>query len=234
MEQIAGFACDCKEVAPGLSLWLRQGESLDWTVVREVIERDGYRVGSYDMTGWTVVDCGAHIGVFSAWCAARGAVRVLAIEPQPQNRAILNRNVTRFPTVQVVPLALGAEEGETQIVWVSGGAHTVAFDQPNSMNPVWPVRQTTLPRLLADYSVACVDLLKMDMEGAEIETLLACGPDVLGRIDRIAMETHGVSATHTWYRDPQELMAYLGRFYSVEVVGNPAGLAKVYAKRKGL
>ena len=232
MEQIAGFTCDLKEVAPGLSLWLRQGESLDWTVVREVIERDGYRVGSYDMAGRTVVDCGAHVGVFAAWCAARGAARVLAIEPQPQNRAILNRNVTQFPAVQVVPYAIGAAEGETRIVWVSGGAHTVAFNQPNSMNPVWPVRQTTLPRLLTDYSVARVDLLKLDMEGAEAETLLACGPDVLGCIDRIAMETHGTK-THPWcVRDPREVVAHLSPQFDVEFVGSPEGFGKLFAVRR--
>lgn len=232
MQQIAGFTCDYKEAAPGLSLWLRQGESLDWTVVREVIERDGYRVGGYDMTGRTVVDCGAHIGVFSAWCAARGAARVLAIEPQPQNRAILERNAEPWPAVNVIPYALGAAEGETQIVWVSGGAHTVAPGQPNRMGPVWPVRQTTLPRLLAEVGVAHVDLLKLDMEGAEVETLLACGPDVLSSIDRIAMETHGTK-THPWcVRDPREIVAHLALQFDVEFVGSPEGFGKLFAVRR--
>lgn len=234
MEQIAGFTCDLVEVAPGLRLWLRRGESLDATVVAEVIDRDGYRVKGYNMHGWTVVDCGAHVGVFTALCMARGAARVLAVEPQPQNRAILARNVEDWLAVDVAPYALGGEARTTRITWVSGGAHVCPPEAGKAMQPEWPAEQTTLAWMLDNYGVAHVDLLKLDMEGAEVETLLACPADVLARVDRVVAETHGTE-THPWcVRDPREIVAHLAPLFDVELVGSPEGYGKLYATRKGL
>ena len=58
--------------------------------------------------GDTVVDCGAHVGLFTKFALQRGADRVVAIEPDPTNVACLESN-------------LGREIAEGRVVVVKAG-----------------------------------------------------------------------------------------------------------------
>jgi hypothetical protein len=51
-----------------------------------------------------------------------------------------------------------------------------------------------------------VDLLKMDIEGAEFDVLMTCPPDALERVRRIAMEFHNVARGT---KDAPSLAAFL-------------------------
>ena len=47
------------------------------------------------LPGDTVIDCGAHVGVFTRYALSRGAKRVVAIEPEPGNIACLEANFSK-------------------------------------------------------------------------------------------------------------------------------------------
>jgi hypothetical protein len=53
------------------------------------------------------------------------------------------------------------------------------------------VSTVTIPEILDGNGLKRCDLLKMDCEGAEYDILYYCPPDILARIDRIALEVHG-------------------------------------------
>jgi FkbM family methyltransferase len=59
------------------------------------------------------------------------------------------------------------------------------------------VQGKSLGQLLREQALTRVDLLKMDIEGAEYEVLLSTSPDVLRTIQRIALEYHGDCAPYT-------------------------------------
>lgn len=40
-----------------------------------------------------LLDCGANVGMYTVWAAATRQVRVIALEPEAQNYALLNRNI---------------------------------------------------------------------------------------------------------------------------------------------
>jgi FkbM family methyltransferase len=44
--------------------------------------------------GDTLLDCGANVGMYTIWAAATRRSRVYAFEPEAQNYAVLNRNIT--------------------------------------------------------------------------------------------------------------------------------------------
>lgn len=208
------------------SFWVRPA-LLDDTVIDEVFTRNSYRLpGRLD--GATVIDGGAHIGVFTCMCVQRGATRVLAVEPEPENLLLLRVNVGPYPEqVQVWPNAIGGRQGTNRIVGESGGAHTDPTDLTGN-----PVEQVTL-EMLIEQAVA-VSILKLDMEGAEADAVLDCGHEWLSMVDRIVMETHGPNVC-PWVERPRvgELVEHLGRTHNVEVEGSPGGLGKLFATRNG-
>ena len=64
-----------------------------------------------------IVDAGANIGAASLWFASQyPAAAVVAVEPDPENVAVLRRNVANQPNVRVLEAAIGSERGRVELV----------------------------------------------------------------------------------------------------------------------
>src|SRR5713101_962584 len=74
----------------------------------EPLTAEWFHVGIGDV----VVDAGAHIGLYTLRAAAKAAT-VVAIEPDPSNRSLLERNIrlNGFSNIIVVPKALSSGTG---------------------------------------------------------------------------------------------------------------------------
>lgn len=211
---------------PGGMLWQRP-ELLDYTVVEEVVERDSYRLRDVELDGATVLDCGAHVGIFSTMCAHRGARAIIAVEPQPENLELLRLNAEAWPQIQVMGVAIGPTFGTTRIAGESGGGH-IELDHPDSVE----VEQVTLASLID--MLGNVDLLKLDMEGGEVDALLSTDHDRLARVQRIVMETHGPTMC-PWVQRPRvgEVVEHLLPTHNIEANGFPTHLGMLFAQRNG-
>lgn len=130
--------------------------------------------------GSTVVDVGAHVGQYTL-LAAKRASRVVAFEPRSETRARLERNVSAsgFENVEVLPFAVGREDGEVQLAEPEAGNSGTAAVVAAGGRPV-PIR--TLDSVLGD---ARVDVLKIDVEGLEGDVL--SGAEALVRRSRPAI-----------------------------------------------
>jgi FkbM family methyltransferase len=142
--------------------------------------------------GWFVLDGGANIGVFTVVAAKRGA-RVVAIEPNHACFERLLQNVTVngvASLVRPVNAALGAQAGLGTMVVERGGTTGGFVTESSSAcsSGAW-VQVCTLDELLKDDDGLVIDLLKLDVEGAELVALLG-GDNVLGRTDRVILEYH--------------------------------------------
>lgn len=123
--------------------------------------------------GGFAVDGGAHIGYLTLQLA-RAVGRegtVLAFEPNPEARPVLEENLRRnglAERVQVRPFALGAESGEAEL-HISGGGDTSALAPTASARSTVRVAVTTLDEQLGAGPVP--DLVKLDLEGSEVAAL---------------------------------------------------------------
>ena len=164
----------------------------------EILDDGVYRrPGFQPHPGGTVLDVGAHQGLFSlqAARAVGPSGRVLAIEPFPYNRALLERNLAAngLTWVSVVAAAADEREGESGLNVarrVTGGQSLVfASDAGASV----PVKTVTLDELLASRGIKAVDLLKIDVEGAW-RRVFAGATKLLASRPRIVMEVEGGDA----------------------------------------
>uniref|UniRef100_A0A7S3JPP9 Methyltransferase FkbM domain-containing protein n=1 Tax=Aureoumbra lagunensis TaxID=44058 RepID=A0A7S3JPP9_9STRA len=84
-----------KDLAQGISIYVRKDENFgDHKIVNEVLVRRVYekpKIWFEIVPGEKWIDCGGHIGTFSALALASGAF-VVAIEPCPQNFKLLQIN----------------------------------------------------------------------------------------------------------------------------------------------
>jgi FkbM family methyltransferase len=118
--------------------------------------------------GDTVVDVGANLGMYAIAAAKRGA-RVIAVEPDPANIRHIRRNARwNRAEVRIVEALAGAGNGTAPMALrgspVSGNVDM--YLGPTTRYSVAPV--LSLDALLKDEPV---DLLKIDVEGAEIDVL---------------------------------------------------------------
>jgi len=121
------------------------------------------------------VDAGANAGLYSLSvlsdaAALDRAVRVVAIEPDRENRRRLEFNLcaSQADPVTVIPCALGAEEGEALLVQSAknrGEVHVEAGGEGER------VVMRPLHAVLDEAGIDRVDVMKIDIEGFE-ETVL--------------------------------------------------------------
>lgn len=133
------------------------------------------------LAGDTVVDVGAHIGVFSVRAARLSAGgRLVAVEPAPANLKFLRRNLMRNGAkAEIVACATSDKEGEAELRY-PGDSALFTLDAAAPAAYSVKVRVRTLDSILRELGVAHVDLLKIDNEWSEHATLLGARETLKG------------------------------------------------------
>jgi cyclic pyranopterin phosphate synthase len=143
--------------------------------------------------GATVVDLGAHIGGFALPAALRAPEgRVLAFEPDPESRALLERNVllNRIPNVEVSAAAVWARDGRGELRACPANPVLSNLFRPYGAGGAVETELISLPSLFEKHRIERADILKVDIEGAEYEVLLSCPELVRERVGALIVEVH--------------------------------------------
>jgi FkbM family methyltransferase len=135
----------------------------------------------HSFSGGTVLDIGAHRGVWSYWLhRAFPSCQIVAFEPQPELVDYLAefRSAFQLRRLTVVPMGLSSRGGvlEMRRPRQHWGAATVQWlDHPAGVAPdleTFQVPVTTLDRYLAEHGgLRPVRLVKCDVEGHEADVL---------------------------------------------------------------
>ena len=134
--------------------------------------------------GAQVVDLGANRGRFASELLDRFDCHVLAVEPVPELYSGL-------------PTRLGLATSQHALTYDGLNAQLhlnpnrcASVDLPEDQAVTVAVAGTTLERLLSDHKIDRVQLLKMDIEGAELDVISQSPDNVLLRADQITVEFH--------------------------------------------
>lgn len=160
---------DLRDDAEALACWLGEADDdvRNALLARVKLDAVVFDVGAN--VGWWTVPLARHL--------APGGGRVIAFEPVPANRARLDWAVQANAvqgSVQIVPVALGDKPGELGM-WLkseetgagSGTAALVTGSGPTHLR----VPVVTLDQWAAEQGVVRCDLMKLDIEGAELMML---------------------------------------------------------------
>jgi FkbM family methyltransferase len=125
--------------------------------------------------GDVVLDCGANIGVFTRKVLDRGAGKVIAIEPAPENLECFRRNFKKeiaAGKVVVYPTGVWDKDDvlEMNIDPTNTAADSFVIHREGSHKLRLPL--TTIDKLVAELALPRVDYIKMDIEGAEPNALM--------------------------------------------------------------
>lgn len=140
-----------------------------------------------------IIDAGANIGLASLYFAARfPAARIVAIEPEASNFALLVRNTAAFPNIVPVQAALWGEDASVNVV--DPGLDKWGFQARNAEEACpdvvcHMVAGMTVDRIMREHGLDFIDILKMDIEGGEIEVFTG-GGEWLDRVGLLIAELH--------------------------------------------
>ena len=174
-------------VAPGVPAPLRISPGF-WWIARPDVVSDGLFAGSFETAeralfaelvqpGMTVLDIGAHAGLYTLIASRRTGPsgRVIAFEPSPRERERLLAHVrlNRSANVTIEAAALGEREGEAELFVVDGSETGCNSLRPGDIGPghTVAVRLRSLDEYARNAGLDRVDVIKMDVEGAELSVL---------------------------------------------------------------
>ena len=157
-------------------------------------------VGEYDFATQKepaiIIDAGANTGLTSIWFANRfPGSRIIAIEPEKNNFAILKKNIAPYDNITPVYGALWDENKE--ITLVDPGLGTMGYmTQDDEINagkipgkPLHRVNGMTLDRIMVEQGIGFIDILKIDIEGAERE-IFQDPSSWIDKVGSLIIETH--------------------------------------------
>ncbi len=147
--------------------------------------------------GDTIVDVGAGIGeeavVFSRMVGPAG--RVIAIEAHPRTFSALERTVEASGLENVVPLQLAIADADGFVTVDDNDAH-LGNSIVSGLRGGIPVKAESLDRLASRLPLSNVDLLKMNIEGAERLALLGMAR-LAPNVRHVAVSCHDFVAERT-------------------------------------
>ena len=186
-----------------------------------------------DLKGKTVFDIGAMAGVYSIMAAVAGAKKVIAVEPNKANYALLSENIilNGLTTIESIPMIISDQNKAEMKLFINTnpGAHSISLEHVESGGARWVdsdgeritlfenVPSITLDSLAKELNII-PDFVKMDIEGAEY--LAMCGAaDLLTRgHTEFAIATYHGKQIHNHVLDVFERFDYI-----IEVKGPGGG-----------
>ena len=145
-----------------------------------------------------IVDFGANIGAFVVYAAKTARnTRVYAYEPMPQYFEQLQENVAvnglEGNAVKCFQYAVAGAASDQELYITGEGVFFPTLVAPDDVAATAvKVHCTTLQEILETNGLEKIDLLKIDIEGAEYDVLYNTPPEILAKVSEIRMEYHNI------------------------------------------
>ena len=143
--------------------------------------------------GDVVLDCGAHIGLFTRMALVQGAALVVAVEISPRNIECLRRNFAdEIESGRVIVYPKGVWHEDDYLTLYAGeknsaGDSVVITDNRSAKTRKVPL--TTIDKLVDELELDEVDFIKMDIKGAAANALKGASQTLAQHSPRLAIAT---------------------------------------------
>ncbi|WP_326983957.1 FkbM family methyltransferase [Chryseobacterium sp. MYb264] len=132
----------------------------------------------------TIVDLGAHVGMTSIYLALKYPdAKIISVEASVENFMLLKHNTASFKNIECIHAAAYFEDGTVYF-----GNNELSYNQKVSDEGI-STPALSVDTLMNQYNLSIIDLLKIDIEGGEIE-LLSKNNSWIQNIKNIVIEIH--------------------------------------------
>jgi FkbM family methyltransferase len=172
--------------------------------------------------GMTFVDIGAHHGVFTVAAANRlqGKGRIIAFEPseRERRRLALHIRMNGASCAHAEPYAVTSSSGQASFfeVRASSWSYLTALNSLRRLESRFPAREVrvetiSLDEYLKREQIRSIDILKVDVEGGELEVFFGA-KDFLSRLRPLVLCEVFDGTTQRWGYPARGIVAGLGEF----------------------
>lgn len=177
--------------------------------------------------GNTFIDIGANQGEYALWAARKTTAsgKVLAFEPMDEIFSQLKVNISLNPsyknTIEAIQLGLSDNPGEINLYGKEGsneGVNTI-FPSPEHTFLIQKIELDTLDNQLEKLQPSWVDLIKIDVEGAELQVLKGATKSISKFKPSLIIEINKEACQSAGYEADEILEFLKGYGYAFKQIG---------------
>lgn len=175
-------------------IYLRENTS-DYSTFKQIFLSKEYDI-DYNFSPRVIIDAGANVGMAAVFFSELFPKAIIySIEPEKSNFIFLKKNTKSYPKVICMQNALHHTANEILDILDEGigkwGFVTKASSHGTDINTiVSKVKTVSIRSILKDYEIDVIDILKVDIEGAEIALFELDYEYWLSRTRCIVIELH--------------------------------------------
>lgn len=191
-----------------------RGETSDEILADEIFTKGKYVLPfPKDFQPKVIIDCGSNIGYSTLFFAnIYPDAQVYSIEPEKTNFKFLRFNTIFYDNIHAINSAIWDKETFARLKSTELGEMGYMVVEAGEDDPA-AFKTTTLSKIVADNGIEQIDLIKIDIEGAEKEVFSA--PDVdtwLSKVKVLAIVIHDELQSGASYEFFKAISKYRWKF----------------------
>lgn len=139
-----------------------------------------------------IIDAGGNIGLAAIFFTNKyPSAKIFSIEPETANFKMLLKNTENYPNIIPIQAALWNETGIMNIEdngFGNWGFQTTSGHLPEN-NSIQKIQSLTVNDIMEKYKLEKIDILKIDIESAELEVIEGCA-SWIDKVNSMIIELH--------------------------------------------
>jgi FkbM family methyltransferase len=175
----------------------------------------------------TIIDGGANQGIFSlAFASLSQKIKIFSVEPFKYCHEILKKNlkINLFKNITIIPKVLSNKIASHQLDYSKSNV-SASIVRDFGGDKTLTIYSTTIDEIVSKYKLKKIDLIKLDIEGAELAALQGGSKSIKKFIPKIVLECNNY--------EYKKIYKFLKKFKYVSYLLTEDGLIKrVYSLKK--
>jgi FkbM family methyltransferase len=203
---------------------------LDWKIIKETWTENVYRIHQWHFAEDAVfVDIGANVGSVSLFVDnfnkdREDKIRVFAVEPEPHNLSLLKKNIKNNPVENVTVINKAIWHQNKEVLITNRGGNSSIFESEGAEQT--KIKAITLEKLFKENKIKHVDVMKIDIEGAEFDLIINAPEKILAKIKYLTLEFD-----KSFDGKFGIMVEKLAKQFGLEILGSPERGGYIYGNR---
>lgn len=175
---------------PGIKekVWVRKGTS-DWMAFKQVFIWKEYKY-PIPFAPKTILDAGSNVGYAALWFARQfPEAQIVSLEPETTNFNMLKKNTAAYTNIHPIKAGLWGKSCYLKIVPTHMGNWGFRTEEVETESTD-TIKALSIREIMQAHNWQTIDVLKMDIEGAEKNVFASDSREWLPKVKMIFLELH--------------------------------------------